>query len=414
MTTGSPMLVDCEDVAWFRGQPEAARGAAAALGRRIGLDEQRTAQLVLAVAELAGNLTKHAVDGSLLLRVVRTHAAPGTDVLAGVEVISVDGGPGMADIPAALRDGMSTSGTLGIGLGAVQRLADSFSLHSQPGNGTIQLARFWPRPAQSAVVREPVVEGITRPISGEQICGDAWAARTDSAQIPAVAPQRDEAVIPRPSGQARPDWAALTNPRSHATRPAGSAPRTNVDVRPYRTGRATPVRAAAPGHGEGMLIMSCDGLGHGPLAALAAQSAVQAFRAAAGRMPEQVMEEVHRALRGTRGAAVAIARLEQDGRVLLCGIGNITAALVSPTNRTTLLSHPGIVGHQIRQLRTYENQLPPGGVLVMHSDGLSERWSAADLVGLLHHPPAVIATGLLRQAGTRRDDASVVIARAGR
>lgn len=140
MMTVPPRLVDCEDVAWFRDQPEAARGAAAALGRRIGLGDQRTAELVLAVAELTTNITKHAVDGSLLLRVLRNQ-----DV-AGVEVVAVDGGPGMADVPAALRDGMSTVGTLGIGLGAVQRLADSFDIHSQPGSGTVQLARFWPRP----------------------------------------------------------------------------------------------------------------------------------------------------------------------------------------------------------------------------------------------------------------------------
>lgn len=136
----APML-DCEDVAWFRDQPEAARGAAAALGRRIGLGETRSSQLVLAVAELAGNIAKHADDGSLLLRVLRNEAT------AGVEVLAVDNGPGIVDVPAALRDGMSTAGTLGIGLGAIQRLADSFHIHSQPGLGTVQVARFWPHPA---------------------------------------------------------------------------------------------------------------------------------------------------------------------------------------------------------------------------------------------------------------------------
>lgn len=126
------------------------------------------------------------------------------------------------------------------------------------------------------------------------------------------------------------------------------------------------------------------------------------------------MEEVHRALRGTRGAAVAIARLESDGRVLFCGVGNITATLLTATSRANLLSHPGITGHQMHRLRTHEYRLPAQGMLVMHSDGLSDRWSPADLTGLLHHPPAVIATALLRQAGTRRDDASAVIAKAAR
>ncbi|WP_124271342.1 SpoIIE family protein phosphatase [Streptomyces sp. ADI96-02] len=394
-TPEPPLLVDCEDVAWFRDQPEGARGAAAALGRRIGLGERRTAELVLAVAELAGNVTKHAVDGSLLLRVLRNEA------VAGVEVVAVDGGPGMADVRAALRDGMSTAGTLGIGLGAVQRLADTFDIHSQAGVGSVQLARFWPHPRPRSVSGEPAVGGITRPIGGEQVCGDAWSARTDTGHAPQ--PQDATPAAPGAAGPARHDWSALTGIRPHADPRRASA-----------LGRSVPVRAALAGPGEGVLVMSCDGLGHGPMASLAARAAVQAFRAGGARTPEQAMEQIHRALRGTRGAAVAVARLEPGGRLLFCGIGNITAALVTTTTRATLLSHPGIVGHQMHQLRTYEHRLPDHGVLVMHSDGLSERWTAADLAGLLHHPPALIAAGLLRHAGTRRDDASAVVAKAPR
>ncbi|MFE2533138.1 ATP-binding protein [Streptomyces sp. NPDC059371] len=401
---GFARLLDSEDVAWFRDQPEAARGAAAALGRRVGLGEQRSSQLVLAVAELAGNIAKHAVDGSLLLRVVRNEAT------AGVEVLAVDGGPGIADVPAALQDGMSTAGTLGIGLGAVQRLADSFHIHSQPGLGTVQLARFWPRPAHPSVAGEPAVGGITRPIGGEQVCGDAWAARTDTGEQSPVSPA-EKAAGPPASGAA--DWSVLTG-----TRPASphlrTAPSRGSFALPGRAGRPTAVRAAVAGPGTGVLIMSCDGLGHGPMAAVAAQAALHAFKTGTARTPEGAMEEVHRALRGTRGAAVAVARLEPDGRLLFCGVGNITAALVTSTSRSTLLSHPGIAGHQMHQLRTYEHHLPRHGILVMHSDGLSERWTRSDLAGLLHHPPALIAAALMRQAGTRRDDASAVIAKAAR
>ncbi|MFE4550789.1 ATP-binding SpoIIE family protein phosphatase [Streptomyces sp. NPDC056785] len=404
MATGSPLLVDCEDVAWFRDQPEAVRGAAAALGRRIGLGDQRTAELALAVAELATNMTKHAVDASVVLRVLRNQT------VAGVEVLALDGGPGMADVPAALRDGMSTAGTLGIGLGAVGRLADSFDIHSQPGTGTVHLARFWPRPVHPSVVGEPVVGGITRPISGEQVCGDAWAVRPDTGTPSPTS--HEETPRPHRPSPAAPDWAALTGTRSSSERTRTAFPSTDLPPRSGTSTRSIPVRAAVPGAGQGVLVMSCDGLGHGPMAAVAAQAAVQAFRTGSARTPEQAMEQVHRALRGTRGAAVAVARLEPDGRVLFCGVGNISAALVTPTARTSLLSHPGIVGHQMRQLRTYEHRLSAHGILVMHSDGLSERWKAADVAGLLPHPPAVIAAGLLRHAGTRRDDASAVIAKA--
>lgn len=402
---GAPLLVDCEDVAWFRDRAEAARGTAAALGRRIGMGEQRTAELVLAVAELAGNITKHSVDGSLLLRVVRNEA------VAGVEVVAVDSGPGIADVASALRDGVSTAGTLGIGLGAVGRLADTFDVHSQPGVGTVQLARFWPRPLHPSVIGEPAVGGVTRAIGGEEVCGDAWAARADTGEE-AARPHGERAVRPDASGPVASGWAALTGTsvRDEGGRAAARQPGTRVG--PGRPGRSVPVRAATAGPGTGLLVMSCDGLGHGPMAALAARAAVNAFCTGSARTPEQAMEQVHRALRGTRGAAVAIARLEPDGRVLFCGIGNITAGLVTTTTRSSLMSHPGIVGHQMHQLRTYEHRLPAHGILVMHSDGLSERWAPTDLAGLIHHPPAVVATGLLRQAGTRRDDASAVVAKA--
>ncbi|WP_333767326.1 ATP-binding protein [Streptomyces sp. IBSBF 2435] len=401
---GVPPLVDYEDVSWFRDEPEAARGAAAALGRRIGLGEHRTAELVLAVAELATNMRRHAVDGSLLLRVVRT------SVTAGVEVVVVDGGPGIVDVAEALRDGVSSEGTLGIGLGAVRRLADVFDIHSRPGQGTVQLARFWqaaerPRPGAA----EPAVGGVTRPISGEQVCGDAWATRTDLADDAQDAREaggaRPQAPEPPPA-QAVNDWAALTGIQH---RP-GTATSALSAATSRRASRAVPVPSAVAGRGPAVLVMLCDGLGHGPMAALAGQSAVQAFRSGTSRLPEQIMEQLHKALRGTRGAAVAVARVEpENGRLLFCGVGNITAALVTRDSRHSLLSQPGIVGHQMHQLRTYEHRLPPFGALVLHSDGLNERWTAQDLAGLLPHAPTVVAAGLLRMAGTRRDDASVVV-----
>ncbi|HEX4788113.1 MAG TPA: ATP-binding protein, partial [Actinospica sp.] len=167
------LLLESEDVAWFRDELTAARGAAAALARRVGLDAQRAGQVALAVSELASNLGKHAVDGALLLRVVRTEQQ------AGIEVVAMDRGPGMADVADALRDGVSSTGTLGIGLGAVVRLADSVDVESS-GRGTVLAARFWAvgsesRPAPGKA--EPLVAGLTRAINGEQVCGDAWNAR---------------------------------------------------------------------------------------------------------------------------------------------------------------------------------------------------------------------------------------------
>ncbi|MEU2731459.1 SpoIIE family protein phosphatase [Streptomyces griseoviridis] len=340
-------FLECEDVAWFRDGASlatTARGAAAALARRLGFTSHRSAEVALAVTEAATNVQRHSVDGGLLLRVVRSGAE------AGVEFLTVDSGPGMTDVPAAMVDGASSAGTLGIGLGAVARLADHFDLHSVPGRGTVLSARFWPRGAESATPLPGTsgADGVTRPISGETVCGDAWAVRT---------------LVAGPEG-------------------------------------APPV----------VVVMLCDGLGHGPLAARASQAAVGAFRDCADLSPEGVLTAVDRALRGTRGGAVAVARIEPaEGRVRYCGIGNVSGFLVDAAGRRALLSAPGIVGAQMRRLRTFEEPLPEHGALVMHSDGLTERWDHTALPGLLRHSPLVMAGQLLREAAVRRDDASVVV-----
>jgi hypothetical protein len=64
----------------------------------------------------------------------------------------------------------SSAGTLGIGLGAIRRMAGLCDLYSVPGHGTTLVARFWPQP------RRPVIgcAGLSRPIIGEAACGDMY------------------------------------------------------------------------------------------------------------------------------------------------------------------------------------------------------------------------------------------------
>ncbi|MEV6752411.1 ATP-binding SpoIIE family protein phosphatase [Streptomyces sp. NPDC051214] len=346
----SRIILASRDMSWFRDGPSlstSARGAAAALARRIGLDTHRAAEVALAVTEAATNIQRHATDGALLLRTLHT------DEEAAVEFVTVDSGPGMIDVTAAMADGASSAGTLGIGLGAVVRLADHFDIHSVPGKGTVTAAQFWSRRADEQGVTaamsagRPCVSGITRPISSEMTCGDAWSARLDTGTDP---------------------------------------------------------------HHPAVLVMMCDGLGHGPLAARASAAAVHAFHDTPATEPEDIMNAVHHALRGTRGGAAAVARIEPaEGRVRYCGIGNISGFLIGHATRRTLLSVPGIVGANMRRPRTFEEELPEGGALAMHSDGLTERWDHTALPGLLHQAPLVVAGQLLREAGVRRDDASVVV-----
>ncbi|MGW4379127.1 ATP-binding SpoIIE family protein phosphatase [Kitasatospora sp. NPDC004531] len=375
-------LHECEDAVWLRHSeslPAAARNAARQIAHRIGLLPERVAEVEVAVSEAATNLRRHAADGAMVLRVVRT------DTEAALEFLTMDGGPGMANVPGALADGYSSHGTLGIGLGAIARLADTFDLHSLPGRGTVLAARCWnrtPGGRAAAAQGEPVAAGLTRPMSGQDLCGDAWAIRP-AAPAPARAPR--PAAVPT-----RLDWAALTN-------------------------RAAP-RPAAPGPtGSGaFLLMFCDGLGHGPLASRATSDAVAAFHHSPAQAPEQVLADLHRALRAGRGGAIAVALIEPaERRLTFSGVGNIGAFVVDTATggRRALPSTPGIVGHQMTTPHTVRQELPPHSAVVLHSDGLTDRWRAADVPGLFGHLPVTAAALLLRDAGVRRDDAGVVVAK---
>ncbi len=105
-----------------------------ALAGAAGFNEVDAGKVAIAVTEAATNVLKHAGGGEILLRTTE----------AGVEMLAIDRGPGIADLPEALRDGQSSSGTAGIGLGAISRLAGSFDIYTGEGLGTAVVAQFHP------------------------------------------------------------------------------------------------------------------------------------------------------------------------------------------------------------------------------------------------------------------------------
>ncbi len=327
-----------EDVEWIAVEDASAPGrvrrAATALAGRLGFSEHRAGELAIAATELATNLHRHAVAGTVLLRVRR--AADD----AAVELVLSDAGPGMADPAALAADGRSSAGTLGIGLGAAMRLSTWFDVHSVVGRGTVAVATFW---RGAAPVGRPKVAALTRTMNGESVCGDACAVRTD---------------------------------------------------------------------GGVTTLMLADGLGHGPLAALASGEAVRAFsEEPAGATPAQTIRRLDAALRPTRGAAVAVVQLDPGAAALVfAGVGNV-AAWIDGGQRRALVSSPGIVGSNLKTVREFRLEAGPGALVVLHSDGLSGKWSLEAYPGIRERDPHLLAAVLIRDAGVRHDDASVMVAR---
>lgn len=158
-----------------------------------------------------------------------------------------------------------------------------------------------------------------------------------------------------------------------------------------------------------LAIIVADGLGHGPLAAAAAQRAMKVFDELAFSEPRTIVERAHGALAGSRGAAVAIARISGGSSVDYAGIGNISGSLVTHERSSGMVSQNGTVGVAIRKVQQLGYTWPQHGVLIMHSDGLTHRWSLDAYPGLLLRHPAVIAGVLSRDFVRGTDDATVVV-----
>jgi anti-sigma regulatory factor (Ser/Thr protein kinase) len=357
-------IADASSVAFAR------RGANDA-AQKGALNETDLGRVALIVTEAATNILKHAQHGELLVRDLPSDAT-GTRS-EGVEIIAIDKGPGMQDVGLAFHDGRSTAGSPGTGLGAIRRLSEELSVYSQPKLGTVLRAVVRSRgPNAQSVGRAASgtdIGGVCVPYPGETVCGDAWGVEADQ---------------------------------------------------------------------QGLTLTVADGLGHGPDAHVAAAGAVDVVRRRAGRSPATLMDLAHGALHPTRGAAVAIVRLDLARSTLaFSGTGNIAASIFNVgrpvlvggaglgTNAATsaaadrgrsswqLTSRNGIVGHTMRDSQEFEVPWTRDALLIMHSDGIGTRWDLGAYPGLHLQPAVMIAAVLYRDFSRRRDDATVVVVKAG-
>jgi anti-sigma regulatory factor (Ser/Thr protein kinase) len=146
-----------------------ARRAAKAAAASLGFEPKPSEEIALAMTELATNLLKHAREGRLTLRSL---AAEGR---TGLEIESLDQGPGIADVEQAMTDRFSTIGSRGAGLGAVNRLMDEFDIASRLGGSTRIVSRKWLPPRGEVPHRSPLAFGVaTRPHPGFKQNGDAF------------------------------------------------------------------------------------------------------------------------------------------------------------------------------------------------------------------------------------------------
>lgn len=304
-----------------------ARRLARGLAEAARLTDARQEEVAIVASELAANLVDHAPGGWFIAQ--RLGGA--------VDLYAIDRGPGMTDIEQCFVDGFSTTGTSGIGLGAIRRLSVQHAVDTRPDAGTVFFARCGVLPDFGVGIG-----AATRPYPGQRRNGDGW-----------------------------------------------SIDRVGAIVR----------------------VVVLDGLGHGPSAADAADAGLAALDGCPITEPIELLAHLDHALAATRGAAATIICLDlATGTAALAGIGNVGAVLYDGDQSITCVPRFGVLGSQSRLAgaRSQPATWTPNSSLVIHTDGVSEKWRTGKRRAI-RRPPGVLAGRLMRDHARRSDDATVVV-----
>ncbi len=145
----------------------------------IGFSEKQIEELVIVAKELATNIIKHAKSGKMILSELSEKSKQ------GVCLETLDSGPGIADIEFSIADGVSTTGSLGVGLGTVNRIMDELEISSQIGNqsGTRVFALKWKRGNDTAESCPLDIGVASRPHPRMAVNGDAYYIKKYGSKV---------------------------------------------------------------------------------------------------------------------------------------------------------------------------------------------------------------------------------------
>lgn len=319
------------------------------LAQNAGFSELEIGKINIVVSEMASNLVRHVPPGGeMLVRLINDKNQN------GIEIISLDVGPGMAEPNRMQEDGVSTFGSAGEGLGAIKRQSDFFDLYSQVDTGTIVLSRIY-----KTVGKEP--ENL----------------KNEKLETGAIL------VSKRIGDNSGDGWHLKQNEK------------------------ATYLLALdGLGHGEGAHTASQEGI-----------AAFEKTQAESTNSMLLDVHKGLKSTRGAVGALACISTENKDFRYCGIGnitgkiFGFDNAGDLKVTKN--LMSYNGTLGHIIPtsfQEQTAEWQ--PGNILVMHSDGLKTPVELNRYPRIHQHDASVIAAVLFRDYNRHTDDALVVIAKA--
>jgi negative regulator of sigma-B (phosphoserine phosphatase) len=156
--------------------------------------------------------------------------------------------------------------------------------------------------------------------------------------------------------------------------------------------------------GDRTFVAVIDALGHGPHAALTAKVAIDHLQTS--RLDQGVgaiMEALHAAMQGTRGAAALLGLFHAD-QLEGCSVGNVDLRAIGV--RIPVVLSPGVVGGTVRKVRVFRATIHSGARLAIFSDGISSRVALEESK---HLAPKDACTTILEKYSRRDDDSTIVI-----
>jgi anti-sigma regulatory factor (Ser/Thr protein kinase) len=147
------------------------RRAVLEMAKVEGLNDENCGRLAIISNEISTNILKHSKSkGHVLVRKINIISR------IGLEIIGIDKGVGIKNVSNAIKDGYSTAGSLGMGLGAIKRLSDSFDIYSNLKNGTAILSRVYENTNLSNIKDETFYNtgAVSVQMPGQEVCGDDW------------------------------------------------------------------------------------------------------------------------------------------------------------------------------------------------------------------------------------------------
>lgn len=327
------------------------RRVAVELAQSLGFSEADAGRTALVVTEAATNLVEHAGGGEVVLRSMAIDAG------AGLEMLALDKGPGIANVSQCMVDGYSTRDSRGGGLGAIKRQSTTFDIYSLPGKGTAILSRIEVRPTRERrSVEERMCWGaVCLPMAGESVCGDAWIIHD--------LPGRSNLMVVDGVGHGLHAFDAAQHALDAFSEFAAQPPSTILH---------------------------------------ALNSALVSTRGAVALLVEVDWRTRRMNSIGLGNISARLVLPDQSSLGLVSHPGTLGQRMYG--NTTPLPS-------SILRAQEFERDWPDGALLILHSDGLSSRWDLADYPGLSHRDPSLIAGVLYRDYYGNKDDVTVLVCR---